>query len=251
MDEYELDETVIFKKEADQLTSVADLAEALNRFGYAPDDRISHRDLVQIYRKIEKAMESQIFILANNGRYEEAKEMRNRLSSLRQEFDHRQISSVSHIRQDQKQFFEKGAKEMLNNLEKYQSVRNYELQEKIDRESQNHELSVDIRRENLDKTISKLEKPSIKYSKRAIELFKAEYGLNKLKQYEDAVKVRKMLNKILPREEEQFNRNYELSLNKKRQSLEKAIASDQIRVEEKLKALHWSNVRRNERESNM
>lgn len=72
-DEYEVDASVIFKQEADGLTTVQDLKDALSRYGYSTDDRISRRELVLIYKKIEKAMERQIFNLANSAAYADAK----------------------------------------------------------------------------------------------------------------------------------------------------------------------------------
>lgn len=91
----------------------------------------------------------------------------------------------------------------------------------------------------------------MRYSKRLIELFRAEYNLNKLKQYDEAIKVRRMIDKLLPIEEKRFYDNFDASIRRQREKLAETQAFEDNRFEEKLKAIEWKEIRRRERESNM
>ncbi len=114
----EVDSSVMFKQEEGQLTTVFDLEDALNSFGYSKDDRISKRESVLIYSKIKDSMESEIFTLANTTAYAAAKEMRARLTNLRQEFDQLQLVGVETLRNEQVEFFRKDSSEIFIRKEK-------------------------------------------------------------------------------------------------------------------------------------
>ena len=56
---HELDATHYFKEKVHlNVNELKTLAITLHKFGYEPDDRIERRDLVQIYRTVESAMEN-------------------------------------------------------------------------------------------------------------------------------------------------------------------------------------------------
>lgn len=201
MGDFEVDANEIFKQEADELTTVQNLEDGLNRFGYSKDDRITRRDLATIYSKIKKEMEAEIFRLANSSFYSEAKEMRGRLTAIRQEFDDLQLNGAANIRNDQKEYFEKATHVLHHDLNRRHEEDVKELTNYFNKLKSDEDFFHTIQTDNLTQTISKIHKPKMRYSKRLIELFKAEYGLNNLNQYDDALKVRKMINKILPIEE--------------------------------------------------
>jgi hypothetical protein len=89
--------------------------------------------------------------------------------------------------------------------------------------------------------------PRTKYSKRAIELQKAETELIRLSQYDDARKVRQMLQKLLPVEERDFFKRYEEMIRNKRKALRHTQDIENIKLEEKLKNLRWNGVRKREK----
>jgi len=250
-EDFELDASVIFKQEADQLTTVQDLEDALNRFGYSKDDRISRRELVLIYKKIHDEMEHEIFRLANSSCYVEAKEMRHRLTHLREEFDNLQLLGVANLRIDQEKHFEKASSHIKFDLAKSQDKSSLDLTAMLDQQRENEEFFHTIQNDNLDQTISKIARPKMRYSKRMIELFRAEYGLNKLKEYDEAIKVRKMIDKLLPKEEKKFYTHFEKTVETKRVNLAKIHEDDNARLEEKLRKIQWNHIRQKEQEVNL
>eukprot|EP01038_Epipyxis_sp_PR26KG_P004449 gene4449-6292_t len=250
-DDYEIDASIMFKQEADGLTSIQNLEEGLNLFGYSIDDKISRRDLAIIFNLIRKEMESEIFILANNGSYERAKEMRAILTKIREEFDNIQLSQVKNATQSEIESFKKAEIELNNNLRKMHSKNIDEFNDFYNKYKDKHDYFQEIENENLEKRISKIRKPSMKYSKRLIELFKAEYGLNKLKEYEEAIKVRKMIDKIRPKEEKKFNQNFENSIENIRKKLVQTHVEDNARTNQKLTALQWREIRMRELEASV
>ena len=244
----EIDSTVIFKQEASELTSLRNLEEALAKFGFSKDDRVTRREMVVMYRQIKKEMEKEIFSLANSSRYAEAKEMRANLNNIRHDFDHLQISGVEAVRNEQNEQFRKASSELISSLKYQQSVSVEELDRYIENQWENHRLYRSIQNENLEQTISLIPRPSMRYSKRLIELFKSEYNLNRLHQYDEAIKVRAMIDKILPKERDAFYKAFDDSIEKKRRKLRQDQKIDDGRLEEKLKRTQWNEIRRRELE---
>jgi hypothetical protein len=123
---------------------------------------------------VEAEMEAEISRLAHCNAYRDAKEMRARLTFLRGEFDQLQLTGASAIRNDQVALFETGSKALLA-MEKARQLQNR-------RETEHHCEMVradlaqthKIQRENCEAEVSRITMPSAKYSKRLIELFKAE-----------------------------------------------------------------------------
>lgn len=247
-DSNELDSTVIFKQDATELTTVQNLEDALLRYGYAKDDRISHRELVIIYKQIKSAMEAEIFKLANSSAYADAKEMRARLTNLRKEFDDLQLCGVQKVRTEQNEIFEKASSELTRKLKVEHSVSIEEVEKYIQDKWEENDLFRDIETENLEQAIAKIPRPTMRYSKRLIELFKSEYNLNKLKQYDEAIKVRRMIDKILPVEQMKFYKHFDESIERMRVKLAKHQRTDHARLEEKIKKYEWTEYRRREKE---
>lgn len=245
-DDFEVDASILFKQEASQLTTVKDLEDALSRYGYSKDDRISRRELAMMYSQIQHAMEDEIFRLANSAAYTEAKEMRMRLTNLRGEFDTQQTSQVANLRKSELEKFE-AAKELLTKeMKKNHKQLIQEEREFFQREKSNEQLFHTIQTTNLEQSISLIPTPEFRGSKRLAELSKAEYNLNKSKAYDEAMKVRKMINKIQPKEEKQFFKKFDQSIEKKRIDMERKQKLDDDRVEEKLKKKKWDELRRRE-----
>jgi hypothetical protein len=145
----------------------------------------------------------------------------------------------------------KAAKEVSANLEVTHRKetdalfqRNGEIEEDLQK---SHEIQWD----NLELEISRIPRPRMKYSKRAIELFRAESGLIRLKQYDDARKVRLMLDRLVPGEEERVYKEFDDMIEAKRTRLREAQAMDRVRLEEKLKGVEWTDHRRCELEKSV
>ena len=123
---------------------------------------------------VEMEMEAEISRLAHCGAYTEAKEMRSRLTFLRGEFDNLQLTGASAIRNDQVALFNTGSKALLV-MEKKQQLRNRrETEHQCELVRQDLAQTHEIQRELCEMEVSRIMMPSSKYSKRLIELFKAE-----------------------------------------------------------------------------
>jgi hypothetical protein len=220
LDQYELDASALFKDEAADLCSVQNLEDALSRFGFEITDKISRRELVLIYKQIKSEMDREIFHLANVcNSYSEAKEMRQRQITLRKEFDDLQKNAVVKNLTEQEECFQKAADLIRLELAKKHTV---ELEKElilVEKKKEQEEFYHSIQTGNLTQTISKIHEPSLRYSKRLIELHKAETGLNRLNQYDDAMKVRKMIDKILPVEHRKHTTHFEKAIESQRVKL--------------------------------
>lgn len=244
--EDEIDASVVFKQAASNLSTVKSLGESLNRFGYTEDDRIERRELVLMYSSIKGEMEQEIHTLAHDSAYDEAKEMRTRLNSLKDEFSGLQTNGARLVRSDQCQHFEKASSTLLQEAKKRHSIEEHEVLEICNQLRQDLAKTHEIEIENLEKKIARTHKPHTKYSKRLIELLKAESGLIKLCEYEEARKVRNMIDKILPGEVKANDKVFERKNQLQREMLRKAHIEDEARLEEKIKALMWKDKRRRE-----
>lgn len=249
LEQNELDASALFKDEAADLCSVQNLEDALARFGFEVTDKISRRELVLIYKQIKSEMDRQIFYLANDlNSYSEAKEMKQRQKNLRKEFDDLQKNAVIDNLRDQEECFQKAADMIKEELAKKHAVELEKELEILENKKHQEEFYHSIQTSNLTQTISKIHEPSLRYSKRLIELHKAETGLNRLNQYDDAMKVRKMIDKILPIEQKKHKTHFEKTIESQRIKLASIQASDSSKLEEKLKKYEWNEIRRRDQE---
>jgi hypothetical protein len=248
MSDNELDVAEFFKQEASDLASVSDLNGTLQRFGFSNDDRIERRELVMMYRAVSKEMEKEIFNQANSNRYEGAKEMRSRLTNIRNEFDSLQTSGVKTNQRDQTAHLESAIRKLNINISRKHDTESQILFNDCSEAEEEQRNTNRIEQENLELQISRVPVPSVKYSKRAIELMKAETGLTKLNQYDDARKVRMMLDRLLPGEEAKFQSEFDAKIEHRRTQLKAVQAQKSSLLVEKLKGKEWTDCRRKERE---
>jgi hypothetical protein len=75
-----------------------------------------------------------------------------------------------------------------------------------------------------------------------------EYSLIRLEEYEEARRVRRMIEKILPREQRMSHEHWRTKLASQHEALENAQERDRQRLEEKVKALHWAEHRRQQQD---
>lgn len=246
--EDEIEASNVFKQAASNLSTVNTLDESLNRFGYNTDDRIERRELVLMYSSIRGEMEKEIHDLAHDSAYDSAKEMRARLNGLKSDFGALQTNGAKVIRDDQSRLFDKGASMLLSDTRSRHTREMEQVLAKGEAMRADLQMTHNIQQENLEKTLMRMVLPRTKYSKRLIELFKAESGLIKLCEYEEARKVRHMIEKILPGEIKKNEEAFERSKQQSRDALAAAQRGDVGRLEEKIKALVWKDHRRRDTE---
>jgi len=102
--------------------------------------------------------------------------------------------------------------------------------------------------ENLEFKISRMDLPRPKFSKRVIELTRSENELVRLKLYDDAAQVRRMLGNIQPQEEALWAKKFDQSLEDMRSALHKKQENEWVRLSEKTKTLRWNALREKEKQ---
>jgi len=242
----EIDSSMVFKQAPSDLRNTKTLADALSAFGYSTDDKIEQRELVNIYRSVESELEAEISRNAKSGFYDEAKEMRARLTAIRAEFDGLQFSAVRSVKEQQQKLFLQASAEYKKVTEEVVARSNETVEETCQRLEADLNLAHVIQMDNLLHKLSLIPKPQMKYSKRANDYMKAEKELIRLCQYDDARKVRLKLEKIVPYEEKQFERSLEEKRNKIIKDLKRQQQIDVVRLDEKLKGMRWDGIRREE-----
>lgn len=248
----EVDWSAVLKQtNTNGITRVNSVAELLGIFGYQADDRIERRDTCVIYETLKKNMEAEIYRLAHTAQYDAAKDMRARMMRLRGDFDKLQTEGMRLMHKDQSAKFDEATVHIKRQmLDRNQSTER-EANQRLDQLKDDQLASHAIQTENLEKELMRIPRPRVKYSKRCIELMKAEHELIKLAQYDDARKVNSMIKKILPQEQKRFYQKFDAMLEERRELLRKEQAKDLVRLDEKLKGLKWNDVRSREKEMNM
>lgn len=249
--DFEVDSSEIFKPDVGNLSHVRNLADLLKTFGYNPDDRVERRELCNIWATVKRDIEAEIVRLAHNNGYEHAKKLRARLVTLRGEFDGLQTNTVKSSQMLQHERFTVAEEEMKKKLkEESREVLGHTMEDCAQLEA-DLELSRRIQTENLEFEISKIPAPRVMYSKRAIELKKAEAELIRLAQYDDARKVSLMLEKLIPQEEKARMKKFDMEIERKRENLATKQKQDAIRIEEKVKGLKWAGTRQADKRSDI
>ena len=245
----ELDASSYFKSRVMlNLDELTDMEAVIRKFGYSIDDRIERRDLVQIFRRVESEIEAEIQNSATSGRYSNAKDLRGRLMRLRAQFDQRLGAGEVVMRQDQVVAFMKAKAKHNTALQERHAQQEQDMHDRLHDFEGDVELIFRIEAENLEKRIKRIVRPRIKYSKRVIELMKAETELTRLRQYDDAQKVRLMLQKIIPVERKAFYKAFDEGIETMRRDLATRQQADRIRAGEKAKGMTFNDIRRREKE---
>lgn len=233
------------------LSDVMTLEEALSRFGYQSTDNIPRRDLVLIYAQTKHALEIRMKNCAANNHYEIAKELRQRLEKLRKAFDQYELKKIENNSRDQKLKLKNANDKISENLKATHINQEHSLNDYCQSKIDGHNQTFDILHEKLHEKLDKMKMPNVKYSKRLLSLFEAEKNLNKLKLFEDALKVRLMINKLQPIEEYNFQNEFNLKKGLKKKQLERYENVENKKLDEYLKTIQWKDIRRRERESNV
>lgn len=198
------------------LPFVKNIGEAFEAFGLRRVDTIPRRDSVIMFHKIESVFRTFIAKYTDSGKFDEAKEAESRLDLLREQFAdyqmgmernriERQKKALSHVDKKIK------AKVKEDNAAHAKAVDSH-CKSKLEDMNALHRIEI----ENLEHDLALVQKPHMKYSKRLLELKQAEQSLTRLKQYDDAKNVNRMIMKIQPGEEKAFDDAFEAGLNARR-----------------------------------
>lgn len=283
-DEYELDvELLSNTRDTGDLGDVSNLQDALNRHGFEIDDNIPRRELVLIYHQTKNNIRNAMNSAARNGQYERANILKGRLNGLRQDYDNRQKALIQRNIQTQERYFLQAEEVIKHKLKEMQhqdakNLRDTCFKKEIDfrdtftikKDKLNEKLSTTFLKDSSDEFISSRDhygtssRPTTRentarpagikyrYSKRMIELLKAEHYLNELCQYDDAKRVRLMIDKLKPKEEEEYYiNNYVKKIERLEANLMKEEKTERLKLDESIKRLEWKNFRQKELQTNM
>jgi hypothetical protein len=226
------------------LAYVTDITDGLSKFGFSVGEKVNRRELCTIYSQIKSDMKDEIYRLARSNGYESAKKMEQKLKKISQAFKDVQTSELNEVHQKEVGNFLIADSELKDQLSQSVKASKDEMISSCVDFEKKLKLQHKIEQENLEYELSRMKIPVTKYSKRIIELLKAESELIKLAQYEDARKVRRMLSSLITKEEETHTEKFFSDLHQKRLNLNECQKVDSNKLEEKLKALEWTNNRK-------
>jgi hypothetical protein len=129
-----------------------------------------------MYSSIKDEMEKEIHDLAHDSAYDSAKEMRSRLTGLKNDFGSLQTNGAKWIRDDQCTLFDKASNILLTETKKKHTLELEHILEISDEMRRDLHKTHEIQKENHEKSLQRLKLPHTKFSKRLIELLKAESG---------------------------------------------------------------------------
>ncbi|CAM9540113.1 unnamed protein product, partial [Discosporangium mesarthrocarpum] len=250
--EEELDEEALRgDAEVTGLCSVRNVEEAVEKFGYAPEDRIPRRDQIRIYERVHAAISRRKLKLVALGRYNELVELDKNLRNIKQGFQDLQLKDMSKDQERQRALYRAAQKKVVATSRSAAHSEHRRVEERCEDRLKEVEALHRVQQKRLELELSWLPKPRLKYTKRFLELHKAEASLVRLHQYSDAHTVHKMLNKLKPREEEVFLHEYQQKIALKRQQLAERQAKDLERVRETLTDNRLRSAREREKTMNV
>lgn len=201
------------------LPYVKNIGEAFEAFGLKRTDVIPRRDSVVMFYKIEGAFRTFIAHYTDSAKFDEAKEAESRLDLLRDQFRDYQMGMERDRMAKENKMLAKVDKQILAKLVEDNAVRAKAVEDQCRHSIEDMHVDHEIDFENLEADLYRVKKPHMKYSKRLLELKQAESSLTRLKQYDDAKNVHKMIMKIQPKEERDFDDAFNEMLESRRRKM--------------------------------
>jgi len=226
-------------KQATGLAAVTNLKEAFERFDLNHDDRIDRREQVIMYRTIEKEIETEIRALSKAGRYSEARILQTNLSKLKTEFASLQIADMDNLHGQQGALLKTANKKAWNQLLVSHQENDRKISQACAERMEQLLHAQEIERIHLDMELSRLPTPAMKYSRKCLELMSSEQNLSRLKQFEEANSVRRIIDKLAPQEEAAFLQKFEAKKQARREELLQRQCEERKRLHEKLEETNF------------
>lgn len=237
------------KKDHGRLASLRTLKEALARFGYREDDVIGRRDAVSMFRKIESAFRAEIAHLTACRRYDEAKHAEDRLTALHEAFCDHQMGQERRVMDRQQSLFRKAKKAVHDRTTARHAEHREELEAECTFRERDLQASHAAQTENLHLDIENFHEPRFKASKYLLELTQAELSLVRLRQYDDAKNVRRMMDRIEPGERAAWRDQHQAAIKHKLDSLDKKQKEELKNTHERVSADRWRGIRHRQRDA--
>jgi len=235
-------------EEVSQLRTVRD---AYVLFGLNPDDRAPRREQVKMWDHISSAMSGEVAALTSAGRpecYDAAKQVDAALDHMRDEFLNLETADLKRAQAMERNTFSKAAQKLHGQLRDAERGRTLTQESRSEAALEQLREAQRIERDNFDYARAITVPAKQRYSKRVLELRRAETGLSALGRFDEAKNVRAMIDKLEAPERKAHLRRVSDDLAKGSAKLRNEHESQRKRVDERLGEVKWAGRRSAARE---
>jgi hypothetical protein len=200
-------------------TCMDDDKSALKRFDRSCSSPTSREQLFQAYVTTKKEIRNDLSKLGGSDEYGRAKDARNMMSRMRHECGTLEAAATKAKQNSQCTYLDKANRKIITELNRKHQLQAEAMKERNRCIEEEHRMTNEIEWENLNHILSRIPRPRVRFSKRVVQLLDAENGLIKHGQYDDAQRVRHMLDKLIPSEELKFYADFDAGIEAKRERL--------------------------------
>lgn len=200
-------------------TCMDDVESALKRFDRSCSNPTNREQLFNAYVTTKKEIRNDLSKLGSSDEYGRAKDVRNTMTRIRHECETLEAAATKANQNSQCTYLDKANRKISTELNRKHQLQAEAMKERNRRIEEEHRMTNKIEWENLNLILSRIPRPRVRYSKRVVQLLDAENGLIKHGQYDDAQRVRHMLDKLIPNEELKFYADFDAGIEVKRERL--------------------------------
>ena len=228
----------------EKLANVKDLNEAFAMFGFFKGDRVRLRDRVVIYNRIADAMQEKLAELRSKHAHMAAKDQHDRLSKIKMEYEILFRKDEQLRGRDEMKSLDKALEIEIERHEKRANLSQKEIEQTKARKKKELEELHAAQRLELEHKIKRMPRPRFRMSTRMLNMTIGENHLAKLGEYKPAQDLRNMIDKLHPKEQAQFQREYEQKLQRMKDKLAREQEFDKGLLREALDRIDWAGKRK-------
>lgn len=238
---------VNYDQSSSDIESLKTVRDAFTLFGLNPDDRTHRREQVKMWKHIEDSMLAEITTLTSSGRlecYDRAKALNTALENIKNGFKGLQTQEMTRNQEQQKGMFNKASHKLAKQVSASEQRRIKEQELLCEKLQSDLAALQSIERENLSHEMAIQVPGKCRFSKRVLELRRAESGLSRLHRFDEAKNVRRMIDKIEGPERRAHAKALEEQTAATYEKLRLAQESQSKRLHERLGENRWAATRR-------
>jgi len=226
-----------------RLSQVANLSEAFKQFDLNGDDHIGVREQVTMYHQLKAGMQTSLSELARKGFYDQAAELRDRMKSIKREFEGRQVHTEESRQEKERRNFQTASKKIHTTKISQWGESGRRLHQECCATDDAMTHSHNIQTRQLEEEMAHLPDKMIKFSRTLLEMKDSETHLAGLGKFEEAKSLKRRVDKLEAAERDQHERNIEAGKNRRRALLQKNQADDRKKREQMDKKFEWAHTR--------
>lgn len=225
------------------LVGVTSLQNALEVFGVKPGDRVETRDLLLMTTTVRKELRTtrEAFLRAKD--YDSAAKIRDRLTTINEEFRSMQKSNETRRQHDEENTFEEATRKIWNQRLKLCEANESETRGSNEERMEDLVKRHHVEREQLEAYLKSWHKPPVRYSKALLEMMHSESHLARLDQFEEANTLRRRVNQVQPKEVAQHKESIENRFRALRETQRTRQSFELRKLEEKLHDMRLRTTR--------